>query len=268
MKKKFVTVFILLCATFVKAQNFEGSLLYECKTNIHISEEEKINFNNYNQKYKDSTHKVINDSTLLNRMQERGKNVDSIKIIFGKNRLRKTYIQKDKLEYIFDFEKAKKITHTPKYECIDTTDIKLVDYSNKVQVIESDSVFIVNGIECNKIIVKKSNYYFFDIYYTKSKYRNMADAFIFETNNNVLFQNLYFLKDKLTFKKIIKLKYYTSMDAVDWEYILKSTSEQEITEKDLALPKYEYCLWDILEDGKLRRKHRKRNRLEKKKNND
>jgi len=70
---------------------------------------------------------------------------------------------------------------------------------------------------------------------------------------------LYFLKNKLEFKKIIKLNYYSKPNAVDFEYILKSMITKPYSESDFVLPKYEYCFWDVLEDKKLMKKHKKKN---------
>lgn len=250
----------------LNAQDFEGILKYESKTNIHIQKEQEMDFKfkSPNRKVKDSINVIINDSTFYDNLKKKGKIVDSIKIIFGRAKFRKTYYKKENIEYIFDLVSAKKITHAPKYECIDTTNIELVDYKSKVQIIESDSIFTINGVDCKKIKIIKSNFYFIDIYYKESEFKNLANAFIYDINNNLLFQNLYFLKIKLEFKKIIKLKYYSKPNAVDFEYVLKSMIKKPYSESDFTLPKYEYCFWDVLEDKKLMRKHKKRIKLEKK----
>lgn len=249
----------------LKAQDFEGNLIYNSKTNIHIQKEINYKTKSPNRRDKDSIHIIINDSTMYSRMKRKGRIIDSIKIVFGKNKFRKTYYKKNNLEFIFDLTNSEKTTHTPKYECIETEKIKLIDVKSKVKVIESDSIFIINGINCKKLKIIKSNYFFIDIYYVTSEFKNLTDAFIYDINNNLLFQNLYFLKEKLEYKKIIKLKYYSKPYAVDYEYILKSMIEKPYSEKDFTLPKYDYCFWDTLDDKKLMRKHKKRMKLEKKK---
>ena len=266
MNKIYILTLIILNISALNAQDFEGILKYESKTNIHIQkkQEQDFKFKSPNRKDKDSIHVIINDSTFYDRWKKKGRIVDSIKIVFGDAKFRKTYYKKEKIEYIFDLVSAKKITHTPKYECIETTNIELVDYTSKVQIVESDSIFTINDLECKKIKIIKSNFYFIDIYYKESEFKNLADAFIYDINNNLLFQNLYFLKNKLEFKKIIKLKYYSKPNAVDFEYILKSMIKKPYSESDFALPKYDYCFWDVLEDKKLMRKHKKRMKLEKK----
>ena len=260
----YILTLIILNISALNAQDFEGTLKYDSKTNIHIQKEQDFKFKSPNRKDKDSIHVIINDSTFFNRLKKKGRIVDSIKIVFGDSKFRKTYYKKEKIEYIFDLVSEKKITHTPKYECIDTTNIELLDYKSKVQIIESDSIFNINGLDCKKLKIIKSNFYFIEIYYAESKFKNLADAFIYDINNNLLFQNLYFLKNKLEFKKIIKLKYYSKPDAVDFEYNLKSMTIKPYSTSDFALPKYDYCFWDVLEDKKLMRKHKKRMKLEKK----
>jgi hypothetical protein len=264
MKKILILTIIILNFIDVKAQDFEGTLIYNSKTNIHIQKEINYKVKSSNRKDKDSIHVIINDSIFYNRWKKKGRIVDSIKIVFGDVKFRKTYYKKEKIEYIFDLVSAKKITHTPKYECIETTNIELVDYTNKVQIVESDSIFTINDLDCKKIKIIKSNFYFIDIYYKESEFKNLADGFIYDINNNLLFQNLYFLKNKLEFKKIIKLNYYSKPNAVDFEYILKSMIKKPYSESDFALPKYDYCFWDVLEDKKLMKKHKKRMKLEKK----
>tara|TARA_R110002073_G_scaffold14554_2_gene59373 strand:+ start:58223 stop:59023 length:801 start_codon:yes stop_codon:yes gene_type:complete len=263
MKKTFILIGTLLNILILSAQDFEGVLLYECKTNIHIKKEVNFKVQNPNRK-KDSTQIIINDSTYYNRLKNKGTIVDSIRVVFGKKKFKKTYYKKDKTEFIFDLLSGKKITHTPKYECIDTTQIKLIDYKNKIKTVKSDSTYIVNGLVCQKIKISLSNYYFIELYYTKSEFKNLADLFIYDINNNLLFQNLYFLKEKLQYKKIVKLKYYSKPNAVDFEYILSSLTKKQSLESDFSLPTYDYCYWDIFEDKKLMRKHKKKIRREKK----
>ena len=260
MKKIYILTFIIFNFFNLNAQNFEGILTYESKTNIHVQKKQELDYKvkSQNKKDKDSVHIAINDSTLFENWRKKGEIVDSIKVIFGNKKFKKTYYKKDNIEYIFDFTAAKKITHTPKYECIDTTDIKLIEYKSKIKVVENDSIFSINGFDCKKLKVIKSNYYFIDIYYVESDFINLADAFIYDINNNLLFQNLYFIKNKLEFKKIIKLKYYTKQDAVDFEYILESVITKPYSESDFTLPEYEYCFWDTLDNKKLMRKHKKR----------
>lgn len=265
MKKIYISILVLFSISVIHAQDFQGALTYGTKTNIHIQKEQEQSFKykSPNRKDKDSIHRVINDSTLYNHLKRKGKIVDSIQVIFGNSKIRKTYYQNEKIEYIFDLASVKKITHTPKYECIDTTSFKLVDYKDEVQIIESDSIFSINGHACKKIKVIKSNFYFIELYFVESEFKNLADAFIFDINNNLLFQNLYFLRKNLEFKKIIKLKYYSKPNAIEFEYILKSMIKRPYTENDFSLPKYEYCFWDILDDKKLMRTHKKRMKLEK-----
>lgn len=263
MKRTLILIVIILNIYSLKAQDFEGNLIYNSKTNIHIKKEINHKSKSPNRRDKDSIHIIINDSTMYSRMKKKGRIIDSIKIVFGENKFRKTYYKKDNLEFIFDLTNSEKTTHTPKYECVDTEKIKLINEKSKVQIIENDSIFSINDINCKKLKIIKSNYYFIDIYYVMSEFKNLTDAFIYDINNNLLFQNLYFLKEKLEYKKIIKLKYYSKPNAVDFEYILKSMIEKPYSEKDFTLPKYDYCFWDTLNDKKLMRKHKKRMKLEK-----
>lgn len=267
MKKIYILILILLNISVINAQDFQGILTYETKTNVHIQKGQKQNLKlkSPNRKDKDSIHVFVNDSTLYNHLKRKGKIVDSIKVVFGNYKIRKTYYQKEKIEYIFDLASAKKITHTPKYECIDTTDLKLIDYKDEVEIFESDSIFTINGYECKKIKIIKSDYYFIDLYFVESEFKNLTDALIFDINSNLLFQNLYFLRKKMEFKKIIKLNYYSKPNAIDFEYILKSMISKPYSESDFSLPKYEYCFWDTLNDKKLMRKHKKRLKREKSK---
>jgi len=266
MKKILILILLVLNVFVINAQDFEGTLIYDSKMNIHIKKEINFKVKSPNKKDKDSIHIIINDSTFYNHEKKKGRIVDSIKIVFGKKKIRKTYYKKNIIEFIFDLTNSNKTTHNPKYECIETEKIKLVDYynNNKIQIIESDSIFSIDGNNCKKIKIINSNYYFIDIYYAESEFKNLTDAFIFDINNNILLQNLYFLKNKLEFKKIIKLKYYSKPNMVDYEYILKSIIKKPYSESDFALPKYDYCFWDIFDDKKLMRKHRKRMKREKK----
>jgi hypothetical protein len=141
----------------------------------------------------------------------------------------------------------------------------LRDYKSKIKTISNDSIYILNNQEYKKLKINLSDYYFIDLYYEESQYKNLGDIFVYEINNNILFQNLYFLKDFLKYKKVVKLKYYTKLNKVEHEYILDTIIKKKNLEKEFILPEYEYCFWNVFEDKKLMRKHRKRKRLENKK---
>ncbi|NQY07742.1 MAG: hypothetical protein HRT68_16485 [Flavobacteriaceae bacterium] len=257
--KRTILWFCILYGSSCIAQDFEGVLTYKCNTKVHLKEDINYSFRNPNKK-KDSIYVTLNDSTLYNNLKRNDRIVDSIKIVFGKNRFRKTYYKRDHIQYIFNLASGEKITHTPKFECIDTTNIKLTDYQEHAKITESDSIFTINGTACKKVNILLNNYAYFDIYYAESEYKNLANAFIYETNNNFLYSNLYFLKERLLFKKILKLKYATKYEAVDFEYELSSVSATTIEDVDFSLPEYDYCQLDIFEDKKLMRKHRKKKR--------
>lgn len=260
-----LSLVILLCITSsLHAQNFNGILTYEAKVIPHLGEEYNLTLKDPSGGKKDSIKVAINDSALIQRMKRKGQWVDSLRIVYGDQKLKKTYFKKDTLEYVFDFEKGLKYTHTPKYHCIDTVAFKLTDYSADVKVVKSDSIIRINNFDTQKYTVSLKNYLFFDLYVAKSEYTNMADGFVVESINNLLFSNLDAVKSELKGKLIVHLRYYTKLDKVDFVYTLSSIQKESNLENEFIFPNYEYCYWDTLNDKKLQRKHRKKMKKKKK----
>ncbi|MEQ6124690.1 hypothetical protein AAON49_10845 [Pseudotenacibaculum sp. MALMAid0570] len=257
---------LLFCfvSWFSFSQDFEGVLMYKREVVPHLSDEIKIQFKDPSGKKGDSIKLIINNSNFVEKSKNSRNWVDSLRIVFGKNKIKKTYYKKKNLEYVFDFDKGKKYTHTPDYQCIDSVEIKFKELDSDLKFVQSDSIYNVNGVDCKKITISKKDFLFIDLFVTESDYKNTADGFIYDIMNNLLFDNLYPFRKELENHWVVKLRYYTKYDQVDIIYTLQKRQTLSDSHKEFVFPQYEYCYWDILNDKKLMRKHRKRMKKKKK----
>lgn len=259
----------LLLMSFVtlslSAQNFQGVLTYKMEVVPHLSDEVKVQMKNPGGQKGDSIELTINNSNFVEKFKKSKNWVDSLRIVLGNSKIKKTYYKEKVLEYVFDLNTNKKYIHTPEYQCIDSVKVDFKESDNNLKWVRSDSVYKINGVECDKIIISKNNLLFIDLYVSKSDYSNASSGFVYETMNNLLFENLYPFKEELQNKWIQKLRYYTKYDQVDIIYTLQQTQALSNSNKEFVFPKYGYCYWDILDDKKLMKKHKKR--MNKKKKN-
>lgn len=256
MKK--IAVLLCLISISLSAQNFEGVLTYKMKVLPHLSDEVKVELKNSSGKKEDSIKLSMNNSNFVERFKKSKNWVDSLRIILGKNKIKKTYYKERVLEYVFDLDQNKKFTHTPEYQCIDSININFENQQNVLKWVYSDSIYEINGVKTRKLTISKKNSLFVDLYISESPYKNTSDGFIYDMMSNLLFDNLYPVRKELEGVWIQRLRYYTKFDQVDIIYHLESYQALQETEEEFRFPNYEYCYWDILDDKKLLKKHRKK----------
>ena len=253
-------LFVLFCfvSTFSYSQSFEGVQTYKMQVVPHLSDEVKIQFKDPSGKKSDSIKLTINNSNYVEKFKNSKNWVDSLRIVLGKNKIKKTYYKEKVLEYVFDFDKNKKFTHTPEYQCIDSVEMKFNERDEELKFVRSDSVYKINGVECKKFTISKKDFLFLDFFVSKSEYKNASDGFIFEVMNNLLLTDVFPYRKEFEGFLIQKVRFYTKYNQVDTIYLLQDVKAVSNTEEEFIFPKYEYCYWDILDDKKLMRKHRKR----------
>lgn len=255
---KYLLLLMSFVSLSVSAQEFKGALTYKMEVIPRISQEINLSMKDPSGKKTDSIKVVLNNATFLKKFKEGKQWVDSLRVVYDDNKIKKSYYKKNTLEYVFDFDKKKKYTHTPNYQCVDSVDLKINDIWNKLKITKSDSVYNINGYECKKITISRGGYYYLDLYLSKTDYSNIGDGFLFETTNNLLMSNLVGFEDELQNQLVVQLRWYTKNDQVDIWYKLDQMVKMSDVKNEFKFPEYEYCYWDILDDKKLMRKHKKR----------
>lgn len=251
---------LLFCIASLQSfsRNFEGVLTYKMEVVPHLTDEVKVELKNPSGKKRDSINLIINNSNFVEKFKKSKNWVDSLRIVLGKNKIKKTYYKEKVLEYVFDFDKNKKFTHTPEYQCIDSVNLGFKETDTSLKLVRSDSIYKINDVATKKITISKKNILFIDLYVSESDYKNTADGFVFEIMNNLLFDDLYPFKKELEGLWVQQMRYRTKYDQVDIIYTLQETKELLDSNQEFVFPDYEYCYWDILDNKKLMKKHRKR----------